>query len=142
METVEKKSTTETIKFQKSKIMSTYLVAVVVGEFDYLEDKTIDGTVVRVYTPKNKQEQGRFALEVATKVLPYYNKYFGISYPLPKMDLIAIADFSAGAMENWGKNNKYNYITYIQLNMSNTCNIFFLFFIRRLGYIQRDLSSC
>lgn len=102
VETVEKKSSTETIKFEKSKIMSTYLVAVVVGEFDYLEDKTIDGTVVRVYTPKNKQEQGRFALEVATKVLPYYNKYFGISYPLPKMDLIAIADFSAGAMENWG----------------------------------------
>ncbi|KAF7994235.1 hypothetical protein HCN44_003325 [Aphidius gifuensis] len=102
VETVEKKSSTETIKFKKSKIMSTYLVAVIVGEFDYLEDKTIDGTVVRVYTPKNKQEQGRFALEVATKVLPYYNKYFGISYPLPKMDLIAIADFSAGAMENWG----------------------------------------
>ncbi|XP_008559136.1 puromycin-sensitive aminopeptidase isoform X1 [Microplitis demolitor] len=102
VEKVEKKGELEILKFQKTPVMSTYLVAVVIGEFDYLEDKTVDGTVVRVYTPKSKQEQGRFALEVATKVLPYYNKYFGISYPLPKMDLIAIADFSAGAMENWG----------------------------------------
>lgn len=82
--------------------MSTYLVAVVVGEFDYVEDKTSDGVLVRVYTPKTKKEQGQFALDVATKVLPYYFNYFGISYPLPKMDLIAIADFSSGAMENWG----------------------------------------
>lgn len=82
--------------------MSTYLVAVVVGEFDYVEDKTPDGVLVRVYTPQTKKDQGLFALQAATKVLPYYNEYFGISYPLPKMDLIAIADFSAGAMENWG----------------------------------------
>ncbi|XP_034944824.1 puromycin-sensitive aminopeptidase [Chelonus insularis] len=92
----------EVLTFLKTPIMSTYLLAIVIGEFDYLESKTTDGTIVRVYTPKTKQEQGRFALEVATKVLPYYNTYFGISYPLPKMDLIAIADFSAGAMENWG----------------------------------------
>lgn len=46
--------------------------------------------------------QGLFALEVATKCLPYYKEYFKIAYPLPKMDLIAIADFAAGAMENWG----------------------------------------
>lgn len=102
MEEVKNVDDLEILKFKKTPIMSTYLVAVVIGEFDYVEDKTTDGTAVRVYTPKNKKEQGRFALEVATKVLPYYNKYFGISYPLPKMDLIAIADFSAGAMENWG----------------------------------------
>lgn len=82
--------------------MSTYLVAFVIGEFDYLENKTSDGVLIRVYTPKRKKEQGQFALEVATKVLPYYHNYFEISYPLPKMDLIAIADFSSGAMENWG----------------------------------------
>ncbi|XP_012260332.2 puromycin-sensitive aminopeptidase isoform X1 [Athalia rosae] len=90
------------LKFEKTPIMSTYLVAVVVGEYDYVEGKSSDGVLVRVYTPKGKKEQGEFALEVATKVLPYYNTYFGIAYPLPKMDLIAIADFSAGAMENWG----------------------------------------
>lgn len=82
--------------------MSTYLVAVVVGEFDYIEDKSSDGVLVRVYVPKSKKEQGQFALEVATKVLPYYKTYFGIAYPLPKIDLIAISDFSSGAMENWG----------------------------------------
>ncbi|KAJ8924872.1 hypothetical protein NQ315_001027 [Exocentrus adspersus] len=88
--------------FEKTPIMSTYLVAAVIGEYDYVEDKSSDGVLVRVYTPKGKKEQGKFALEVATKVLPYYKEYFDIAYPLPKIDLIAIADFSAGAMENWG----------------------------------------
>lgn len=88
--------------FETTPIMSTYLVAVVVGEYDYVEDRSADGVLVRVYTPPGKKEQGLFALEVATKVLPYYKDYFNIAYPLPKIDLIAIADFSAGAMENWG----------------------------------------
>ncbi|KAL0113903.1 hypothetical protein PUN28_011320 [Cardiocondyla obscurior] len=92
----------ETLTFERTPIMSTYLVAVVVGDFDYIEDKSSDGVLVRVYVPKSKKEQGQFALEVATKVLPYYKTYFGIAYPLPKIDLIAIADFSSGAMENWG----------------------------------------
>ncbi|XP_076658475.1 puromycin-sensitive aminopeptidase isoform X2 [Halictus rubicundus] len=93
---------TETLVFETTPIMSTYLVAVVVGEFDYIEDTSSDGVLVRVYTPKSKTEQGQFALETAVKVLPYYKNYFGIAYPLPKIDLIAIADFSSGAMENWG----------------------------------------
>lgn len=88
--------------FERTPIMSTYLVAAVVGEYDYVEDRSADGVLVRVYTPRGKKEQGQFALEVATKVLPYYKDYFNIAYPLPKIDLIAIADFSAGAMENWG----------------------------------------
>lgn len=92
----------ETLTFERTPIMSTYLVAVVVGDFDYIEDMSSDGVLVRVYVPKSKKEQGQFALEVATKVLPYYKTYFGIAYPLPKIDLIAIADFSSGAMENWG----------------------------------------
>lgn len=89
-------------EFETTPIMSTYLVAAVVGEYDYVEDRSTDGVLVRVYTPRGKKEQGLFALEVATKVLPYYKEYFNIAYPLPKIDLIAIADFSAGAMENWG----------------------------------------
>ncbi|CAD7003787.1 unnamed protein product [Ceratitis capitata] len=90
------------IRFDRTPIMSTYLVAVVVGEYDHVEGKSEDGVIVRVFTPIGKKEQGLFALEVATKVLPYYKSYFNIAYPLPKMDLIAISDFSAGAMENWG----------------------------------------
>ncbi|KAH8379355.1 hypothetical protein KR009_004350 [Drosophila setifemur] len=90
------------VRFDRTPVMSTYLVAVVVGEYDYVEAKSDDGVLVRVFTPVGKREQGAFALEVATKVLPYYKDYFNIAYPLPKMDLIAISDFSAGAMENWG----------------------------------------
>jgi len=90
------------LKYDTSPIMSTYLLAFVVGEFDYVEKTDEDGVVVRVYTPTGKKEQGLFALDVAVKTLPFYNKYFKIAYPLPKCDLIAIADFSAGAMENWG----------------------------------------
>lgn len=99
---IDTSSSYEKLIFETTPKMSTYLVAVVIGEFDYVQDETSDGVLVRVYTPINKKEQGRFALEVATKVLPYYLNYFGIPYPLPKMDLIAIADFSSGAMENWG----------------------------------------
>lgn len=84
------------VKFAPTPIMSTYLVAVVVGDFAYVEDTSSDGILVRVYTPPAVRDQGRFALHVATKVLPYYKEYFQIAYPLPKIDLVAIADFSAG----------------------------------------------
>ncbi|XP_028674237.1 puromycin-sensitive aminopeptidase [Erpetoichthys calabaricus] len=90
------------VKFARTPIMSTYLVAFVVGEYDFVEGKSSDGVLVRVYTPVGKAEQGKFALEVATKTLPFYKVYFNVPYPLPKIDLIAIADFAAGAMENWG----------------------------------------
>ncbi|XP_037106033.1 puromycin-sensitive aminopeptidase [Syngnathus acus] len=90
------------IKFGTTPVMSTYLVAFVIGEFDFVESQSSDGVLVRVYTPVGKAEQGRFALEVATKTLPFYKDYFNVPYPLPKIDLIAIADFAAGAMENWG----------------------------------------
>ncbi|CAK9301296.1 unnamed protein product [Gordionus sp. m RMFG-2023] len=92
----------KTVKFQCTPIMSTYIVAFVVGEFDYVEDKTKDGKPCRVYTPVGKKEQGRFALEVTVKSLEFYEEYFGIKYELPKCDLISIPDFAFGAMENWG----------------------------------------
>uniref|UniRef100_A0A672SIE4 Aminopeptidase n=1 Tax=Sinocyclocheilus grahami TaxID=75366 RepID=A0A672SIE4_SINGR len=90
------------VKFATTPIMSTYLVAFVIGEYDFVESQSSDGVTVRVYTPVGKAEQGKFALEVATKTLPFYKDYFSVPYPLPKIDLIAIADFAAGAMENWG----------------------------------------
>lgn len=89
-------------EFERTPIMSTYLVAIVIGEYDFVEDKTPDGIIIRVYTPLGKKEQGTFALETAKKAVLFYKEYFGISYPLPKMDLVTIADFSTGAMENWG----------------------------------------
>ncbi|XP_019614242.1 PREDICTED: puromycin-sensitive aminopeptidase-like isoform X6 [Branchiostoma belcheri] len=90
------------LRYARTPVMSTYLLAFVVGEYDYVEGRDTDGVLVRVYTPVGKKEQGKFALEVAVKTLPFYKEYFKIPYPLPKIDLIAIADFAAGAMENWG----------------------------------------
>ncbi|CAG2101681.1 unnamed protein product [Medioppia subpectinata] len=90
------------VKYATTPAMSTYLVAFVVGEYDYIEGESKDGVVVRIYTPVGKKDQGLFALEVAVKTLTYYKNYFNIPYPLPKMDLIALADMAAEAMENWG----------------------------------------
>lgn len=92
----------KTVRFAETPMMSTYLLAFVVGEFDHVETRTAEGVAVRVYTPVGKAEQGRFALEVASRTLSFFQDYFEVAYPLPKMDLIAIPDFAAGAMENWG----------------------------------------
>ena len=90
------------VKFAPTPRMSTYLLAFVVGDFEYIEGKTQDGTLVRVFTTPGKKDQAQFALSVAIKSLEFYNNYFGIDYPLPVLDMIAIPDFAAGAMENWG----------------------------------------
>ncbi len=93
---------TKTIyKFEKTPIMSTYLVYLGVGEFEYLTSK-INKIQVRVITTKGNKSKGKFALDLAKNLLVSYEKYFGIKYPLPKLDLIAVPDFAAGAMENWG----------------------------------------
>lgn len=90
------------IRFDTTPLMSTYLLAFVVGELEYMEAATKDGVLVRVFTTPGKKEQGEFALQVGVKALEFYQDYFGIAYPLPKMDMVAIPDFAAGAMENWG----------------------------------------
>ncbi|KAI8547792.1 hypothetical protein RHMOL_Rhmol07G0223600 [Rhododendron molle] len=92
----------KTVHYEESPIMSTYLVAVVIGLFDYVEDQTSDGIKVRVYCQVGKENQGKFALDVAVKTLDFYKKYFAEPYSLPKLDMIAIPDFAAGAMENYG----------------------------------------
>uniref|UniRef100_A0A2N9HA77 Aminopeptidase n=1 Tax=Fagus sylvatica TaxID=28930 RepID=A0A2N9HA77_FAGSY len=92
----------KTVSYQESPIMSTYLVAVVVGLFDYVEDHTSDGIKVRVYSQVGTANQGKFALDVAVKTLELYKEYFAVPYSLPKLDMIAIPDFAAGAMENYG----------------------------------------
>ncbi|KAF0692961.1 Aste57867_16007 [Aphanomyces stellatus] len=88
--------------FAETPIMSTYLVALVVGEFDCVSAYTDEGVLVNIYCPLGKAAQGEFALSVATKSLSFFTKAFGIPYPLKKLDNLAIPDFAAGAMENWG----------------------------------------
>ena len=82
--------------------MSTYLLAFIIGDFEYIEAKTKDGVAIRVFVTPGKKHQAKFALDCAVKILEFYNNYFDIPYPLPILDLIAIPDFSHGAMENWG----------------------------------------
>ncbi len=100
--TSKKKMKNKTLyKFAKTPVMSTYLVYLGVGEFEYLTGK-IGKTQVRVITTKGNKSKGKYSLELGKKLLLSYEKYFGIKYPLPKLDLIAIPDFASGAMENWG----------------------------------------
>ncbi len=88
-------------EFERTPRMSTYLVYLGVGDFEFIEGKA-EGVKIRIATVPGKSGQGKFAMDCARKFLGYYNKYFGIKYPLPKLDLIAVPDFAAGAMENWG----------------------------------------
>lgn len=97
----QKKGTKTIHKFTKTPKMSTYLIYLGVGEFEFLQDK-IGKVQLRVVTTKGNKSKGKYALELLKKLLPSYENYFGIKYPLPKLDLIAIPDFAAGAMENWG----------------------------------------
>lgn len=79
--------------------MSSYLVAFCVGEFDYVQAMTDHGVLVKVYTPPGKSVSGQFALDCAVKALDAYDDFFGIAYPLPKLDMVAIPEFAMGAME-------------------------------------------
>jgi aminopeptidase N len=90
-----------TVRFATTPKMSSYLAALVVGNFEYIEGEA-DGIPIRVYSTPGKKEMGRFALDAASYILTYYDKYFSIKYPYGKLDLIGLPDFSAGAMENTG----------------------------------------
>ncbi|KAI0483133.1 peptidase family M1-domain-containing protein [Xylariaceae sp. FL0804] len=90
------------VKFNTTPLMSTYLVAFIIGELNYIETKKFR-VPIRVYAPASSDiEHGRFSLDLAARTLEYYEKVFGADFPLPKMDMVAIPDFAAGAMENWG----------------------------------------
>uniref|UniRef100_A0A7N6BYT1 Aminopeptidase n=1 Tax=Anabas testudineus TaxID=64144 RepID=A0A7N6BYT1_ANATE len=88
--------------FAASVKMSTYLVAFVICDFKSVTATTSSGVQVSIYATPEKWQQTHYALEVAVKMLDFYEEYFNIRYPLPKQDLIAIPDFQSGAMENWG----------------------------------------
>uniref|UniRef100_A0A1B6GWM4 Aminopeptidase n=2 Tax=Proconiini TaxID=565685 RepID=A0A1B6GWM4_9HEMI len=83
--------------FEESVPMSTYLVAFVVSDFQHLSDGTF-----AVWAREQALGQARYALDVGPKILRHFEDYFGIKFPLPKIDMVALPDFSAGAMENWG----------------------------------------
>ncbi|ODQ67184.1 hypothetical protein NADFUDRAFT_81746 [Nadsonia fulvescens var. elongata DSM 6958] len=96
-----------TVVFDTTPVMSTYLLAWACGDFEYIEALTkrqYNGKhiPVRVYTTKGMVQEGQFALDNATKIVDYFSEVFEIDYVLPKVDLLAVHEFSHGAMENWG----------------------------------------
>lgn len=89
-------------EFEKTSVnMSTYLVAFIVANFNSVS-KNVSDTLVSVYSVPEKIKHTAYALDVASKLLEFYNNFFEIDFPLKKLDLVAIPDFLAGAMENWG----------------------------------------
>ena len=89
------------VRFAATPPMSSYLNVFVAGELDLIESRS-GPTQIRVIATKGKAELGRYALEVTAQILQYYNDYFGVPYPLPKLDQIALPGGFGGAMENWG----------------------------------------
>lgn len=90
------------IKFQETPIMSTYLLFFAIGKIKSKQLKTNNNILIRVWATNEQEKFSDFALETSEKLLDYFESYFGTKYPLPKLDHIAIPDFAAGAMENWG----------------------------------------
>ena len=90
------------VRFRKTPKMSTYLLFLCVGDLERIS--TVSGaTVISLVAKRGSEEDGRFALESAAKLLAFYNDYFGVPYPLPKLDMIAAPGAGGfSAMENWG----------------------------------------
>ncbi|KAH8232214.1 hypothetical protein KR032_002212 [Drosophila birchii] len=89
-------------EFEESVPMSTYLVAYSINDFSFKPSILPNGALFRTWARPNAIDQCDYAAEFGPKVLQYYEELFGIKFPLPKMDQIAVPDFAAGAMENWG----------------------------------------
>jgi aminopeptidase 2 len=90
------------VKFNRSPVMSSYLLAFIVGELKSISTDKFRLPIKVWMTPEQNLEDGRYSLDVAAKTLAFYEKAFDSAFPLPKMDMVAVPDFSAGAMENWG----------------------------------------
>lgn len=88
--------------FETTPKMSAYLLAFVTGDMDYKEAKTKNGVVVRSYATPDNTPLTAYSVEAAVRCLEFFEDYFGVSYPLAKLDMVALPDFSSGAMENWG----------------------------------------
>ena len=92
-----------TTTFEKTPRMSSYLLAFVIGELHKKTARTKSGVEVNIWaTPAQNENTLDFALDIATRSIDFYDEYFGVKYPLPKSDHVALPDFSSGAMENWG----------------------------------------
>ena len=90
------------VRFAPTPRMATYLLFLAIGDFERISEN-VDGVEVGVVVAKGDRERGRYALEQATRLMRYYNGYFGVHFPLPKLDLVAApGEIEGGSMENWG----------------------------------------
>jgi len=90
-------------RFQKTPLISTYMLGISAGEWDRVERKSKNGTVVRTWAPLGRAAEGELTNEWATRVLDFFDEYFATPYALPKLDIVPVEDFGPGtAMENWG----------------------------------------
>lgn len=90
--------------FEPTEIMSTYLLAFVVSDFTFISNQPDADVLIRIWARRRAIEEGQgdYALEKTGPILAFFADYYNSSYPLKKSDQIALPDFSAGAMENWG----------------------------------------
>lgn len=96
------KNKTKTLLFEKTPPLPTYLIAFAVGPFDIIKNKTDSRIPLRGIAPKGQGARIQYALEETPKIVQILEDYFGIPYPYSKLDIIAVPDFAAGAMENAG----------------------------------------
>lgn len=100
---VENRKATGVWKFETTPRMSSYLLAFAAGDMQGITAKTKNGTLVGVYATKAHPENNlEFALDIAVRCIEFYEEYYGVKYPIPQSLHVALPDFSAGAMENWG----------------------------------------
>ena len=100
---VENRKVTGIWKFETTPRMSSYLLAFAAGDMQGITAKTKNGTLVGVYATKAHPESNlEFALDIAVRCIEFYEEYYGVKYPIPQSLHVALPDFSAGAMENWG----------------------------------------
>ena len=98
---VVKSGSVKTVKFQRTPRMSTYLVYIGIGKFE-TKESSFENVKLYLSGLKGNLDTTDFPLVMAAQSLEFFNDYFGIKYPLPKMHLISVPEFAAGAMENWG----------------------------------------
>ncbi|XP_077977883.1 aminopeptidase N-like [Glandiceps talaboti] len=98
-----------TAYYNTTPIMSNYLVAVVVSDFIYKENTTKSGVKFRLWAREEMIDTVDFSLNLGLKTIDYFEELWGIPYPLPKLDMVALPDFRFGAMENWGLIQYYEF---------------------------------
>jgi puromycin-sensitive aminopeptidase len=91
--------TLKEVTFEISQLMSTFMFGFVIGDFDFMESKSKEGVILRVFAPPTWKKHGRFALEVAVKVMDFMHDFIRQPFPLSKVDFVAVKETSTGVVQ-------------------------------------------